>query len=147
MFRIVLRSTDKDAGTTNTNATFSGVVLNERISTPAVLQVNSFTLQNADSGALNNAVYEIRLGGIQHPRSFDSSNKTATDLLAVVGGYNYQNQSTSVDGIGLPITSPNQFQYANLNIYFRSTDNAALTFTGNWTLVLDLIAYDDSIPY
>ena len=145
--RIVLRSVDKDAGSTNINARFSGVTLNERFTAPAILQVNSFTIQNSDSGALTNAVIEVRLGGILHPRSFDSSNKTATDLLCVANGYNYYNQSPSADAIGLPITDPNQFQHANLNVYLRSTDNTTLTVAGNWTLVIDIVNYDTSIPY
>ena len=147
-FRIVLRSVDRDAGSTNTNAYFSGVTLNKRFSTPAVLVVNSFSLENADSGAQANNILELRLGGVPHPTSFDTSNKSATDLLCVVNGYTYQNQSPTADAVGLPIIDPNQFQNSRVNVYFKYAGNEAMTtFTGNWTLVLDLIALDGSLAY
>ena len=72
-FRIVLRSANRDSGSTKINAQFSGVAMPERFSAPAVLIVNSFTLENADSSALVNNALELHLGGIVHPRSFDSS--------------------------------------------------------------------------
>ena len=147
-FRVVLRSVDRDAGSTKINARFSGVTVNKRFSTPAVLVVNSFSLENADSGTQTNKILELRLGGVLHPTSFDTSNKTATDLLCVVNGYTYQNQSPTADAVGLPIIDPNQFQNANLNVYFKYAGNGSMfDFTGDWTLVLDLIALDGSLAY
>lgn len=147
--RIVLRSIDRDAGSTRHNAFFSGVSINERLSAPAVLIVNSFNLENGDSGAWSNTVLELRLRGITQSRSWDSSNKTATDLLCAFQGYNYQNQGASSDAIGLAVTNPNQFQNANLNVYFTSADDNSFTsdFAGEWTLVLDIVSYDDSLAY
>lgn len=147
-FRIVLRSADRDSGSTKINAQFSGVAMPERFSAPAVLIVNSFTLENADSSALVNNALELHLGGIVHPRSFDSANKTATDLLCVVNGYSYINQNPAADSVGLPITDPNQFQNAHLNVYFKNTGGSALSdFTGDWCLILDIISYDNSMAY
>ena len=148
-YRIVLRSEDRDAGSTKSNACFSGVTVPECFSTPAVLVVNSFNLENADSSALVNNAFEIRLGGVMHPRSYDTSTKSATDLLCVYNGYVYQNQSQSADAVGLPITNPNQFQNCILNVYFKVPSSSlypVANFVGNWTLVLDIIAYDGSHP-
>lgn len=149
-YRIVLRSVDRDAGSLRVNAQFTQVTLPERFTTPAVLFVESFNVLDADSGATSELTYEIRLNGLTHPRSWDSSTHSATNLLAVVHGYDYYNQSPSLDAVGLPITDPNQFQHANLQINLQpvnsDTANNGDWLASDWTLVLAIVAIDDSIP-
>lgn len=146
-FKVVLRSADRDAGSTKINARFSGVALNAPFQCPAVLIVESFRLTNADSGALTNGVLELRLRGVNQPRTWDSSTKSASDLLLTVKGYDYQCGSATVDSIGVPVTDPNLFQNNNLNVYFKTSDNAALAdFAGDWVLVLNVVALDGSVP-
>ena len=146
-YRIVLRSTDRVSGTRN-NAFFNNITINERLKCPTVLFVESWNMEVKDNGLYNDEVLEIHLGGIPQSRTWDSSSQTTTDLLCVTSNYIYYNQSPSVDSVGIPITDPNQFQNASLNIYFRKADGSAFSndFAGDWTLVLDLVTYDGSVP-
>lgn len=147
--RVVLRSVDRDAGSSRVNALFGGVTVQEALKVPGVLFVESFTLENADSSAQATRVLELRLRGFTHPRSWDSARKGPSDLLAAWTGYSYQNQGGSADAVGVPITDPQQLQSRCLNPYFTAGDGTALTdFTGDWTLVLAVVCYGDhEMPY
>lgn len=146
-FKVVLRSADRDAGSTKLDARFSGVAINAPFQTPAVLVVESFRLSHTSNATLVNSVIELRLRGINQPRTWESSTKSASDLLTTFKGYEYQNGSACVDSIGVPVTDPNLFQNNSLNVYFTTGDNSALTeFAGEWVLVLNVVALDGSVP-
>lgn len=147
-YRIILRSKDRVAGSTRNNAVFHNVTISERLKCPTVLFVESFSMENKDSGAYTNEVLEMRLTGLPQPRTWDSTTQTTTDLLAVVSGYTYYHSSPNSDSVGIPITDPNQFQNSSINIYFRKADSTPFAddFAGDWTLVLDVVTYDGSVP-
>jgi hypothetical protein len=145
--KLVFRSVDRDAGSLRINARYSGVTLNEKLTTPAVLIVESFQMANADSGALNNTVLELRMAGLINGRSWDSKTKANSDLMCAFKGYSFQNGSVNVDTVGIPVYDPNAFQNALINIYFTTNDGTTINdFVGDWTLVLNIVALDDSVP-
>jgi hypothetical protein len=146
--KIVLRSVDRDAGSTKMRATFSGVSIPASLGMPAALYLDSFVLPLPNTGNPPDIAMEVRIAGVSHPRSYDTSNKSPSDLLALVSGYTFQNQGQSFDSVGIPITDPNQFNNRPLTIYFQSIDGTALaTFAGEWALVLNIVSYDENTPY
>lgn len=135
--RIVLRSADRDAGSSRVDARFSGVAVQAPLDIPAVLFVESFCMDDKDTGALAGTVLEARLRGVQHPRSWDSRTKGASDLLAAWLGYEAPVGQGTGDTVGILVSDPSLFNNRTLNVYFTGADNAALAdFAGDWTLVL-----------
>lgn len=148
--RVVLRSVDRLGGSTRGNAIFAGVAVQEALQVPGVLSVESLVIANADGGALATRVLEVRLRGVNHPRSWDSARAGASDLLATFSGYAFQGQGATADAVGVPVLDPNALQNRALNVYFTAADGAALAdLAGEWVLVLTVVGHGDgaALPY
>lgn len=141
-FKIVLRSVDRDSGTSKTLARFSNVTLPDFFHKQAVLLVESFVCTSGDMGSV-----ELHLPELLQPRSYNSKTKGASDTLATFTG-DYQNGSVNVDTLGVPITDQSFFQNKNLTIYFTNPTNGSVaTPTGEWVLTLAIASLDESLPY
>ena len=135
--RIVLRSADRDAGSSRVDARFTGVAVQAPLDIPAVLFVESFCMDDKDTGALVGTVLEARLRGVHHPASWASRTKGASDLLAAWLGYEAPLGPGTGDCVGILVTDPSAFNNRTLNVYFTGAGSAPLAdFQGDWVLVL-----------
>lgn len=150
--RVVLRSTDTTLKTENNNVmiyTFPSIVIGERLSnSPAILNVESFNIQDKTTAGLSKELIEIKLNNIAQFRSYDSSTKSTANTIAVVNGSNFWNLPTST-ATGVQITALNQLQYQPMVVSLRKTGSAWSVDsmnTAEWVLVLNVCSLDSDTP-
>jgi len=158
-FRLVLRSIDRDSGSSKGHASFSHINLPEGFgSAPAVLMVESCVFAQAttlfnDYGAINMHIPQI----IQQ-RSFTTAYDSPSDHVATVCAPGTLQNSCTVDSLGIQLPSSDLFRHGRLSVYLstpaghtgapRKAADLPLdlsSWSGEWQLILAIVALDKTV--
>lgn len=138
-YRIHLSSGDALAGSTLTNATFPVSLQNLLRAEKVKVVVESWTVNNQSSGALNNMWYRVHLTELVNRSSYSSRNGGFSDMLLSTTGYTYIPRKQG----GTLVPSPQLFSNRTLNVTIESPCFAAASYAWNsgdtWDLVLAII--------
>lgn len=159
-FKLVLRSKDRDVGSTKTYAKFSDVRMPEGFSAPAVFMVESFNMtQTKDAYSPLFFSLEVHIPELLQPRSWSSRTKNASDVICVTNeNGSYFNGSCNVNSLGIPILDNNFFRNNQISVYLSTTENESGApradedlfdtdnVLGEWVLVAYCVCLDDSVP-
>lgn len=142
-FKVHLSSSDANAGSTPTNAVFT-VDLTNRVQAGRVkVVVESWTVANTSSGALNNLWYRVRLPELFNRSSYSSANKGFSSLLLSTTGYSYYPR----EQVGTVVPAADFFATRSLTVTIESPVFAAAGYawsaTDAWDLVLSVVPLDD----
>lgn len=156
--RIVLRSADRDAGSSLSYAKFSNVKMPEGVNGNAVLVLESFVIQRDFAANAYPDPLEIHLPELLQMRSWSSTTKNVTDIIGVIPYNGFFQRDVTIDSAGIPILDHNFFRNNRLSVIISNPLNetgnpirpneVAYTDSGEfaWTMILNIICYDDSIP-
>lgn len=138
-FRIHLSSGDAIAGSTPTNAVFNVSLQNLLRANKVKVVVESFTVNNASGGALNNVWYRVHLPELVNRSSYSSKTGGFSDLLFSTTGYQYYPRAQS----GTLVPSSQFFSNRTLTVSIESPCFTYYGYTWNsadfWDLVLAVI--------
>lgn len=156
-FKLVLRSRDRDAGSTKSHAKFSNVKMPDSLGENAVFMVESFQLTFGDDAGIEQL--EVHMPELMQPLSWSSRTKNVTDLICVTDSFgSYTNGSCNVDGLGVPILDRNFFRNNQLSIVITTPENESgyprhdedqwpnEALRGEWVLVAYIVSLDETVP-
>lgn len=160
-FKLVLRSKDRDTGSTKSYAKFSDVKMPEGFSAPTVFMVESFNITLAQDGygfpVFENL--EVHLPELLQTRSWSSRTKNVTDVICVTdANASFYNGSCNVNSLGVPILDNNFFRNNQISIVLGTPENESgrpradedlldtTKIVGEWVLVAYIVCLDESVP-
>lgn len=151
-FKLVLRSKDRDSGSTKVDAKFSDVKLPDSFGENSVFFVESFNLTLGETIKQVN----VHIPELIQPLSWSSRTKNVTDVVCVTDTVGcYFNGSCNVNGVGVPMLDRNFFRNNQLSVVLSTPDGEhgrprngedyfdPVTLSGEWVLVAYIVTLDE----
>jgi hypothetical protein len=139
--KVILNSTDRQAGSTLTSAIFNIRLPTEFQNKKLNLVVDSFVIGTAPNSVSNLSLYPyyIRLNELRSPYSYSSATGTTSGMILLTTGTSYQNNSPRENG-GVTVTDTTLFDRP-VTVEFWSPHfklSAANGITNNWSVQISL---------
>jgi hypothetical protein len=142
--KVILNSTDRQAGSTLTRAIFNVRIPTEFQNKQLNLVVDSFVVSSAPNSVSNLSLfpYFVRIAEYRNPYSYSSTSKTTSGRILLTTGTTYFNNTPHETG-GSTITDPTLFARPITIELFSPHFDTALTngVSNEWSIQLSL--FDD----